>query len=208
MSNFKNLRIGVRLAAGFALVIVAGLAVAVYGRAALGTVAEDLRLLADDYAVKVDQVRDIRDNVNIIARAVRTMALTDDAAMKADEARNIHTAKADNGRLFQALEDSIVSPEGKALLADAARARAAYNPTVAEAERLVQQGDPVAVSRHITGPMRAEQMAYLAALTKVIEFQEGLMREAKADAQATVATAGLVMLGVALAAALAGGLIA
>ncbi|MCP5287377.1 MAG: MCP four helix bundle domain-containing protein [Burkholderiaceae bacterium] len=208
MSFIKNLRIGTRLAGGFGIVILAGLLVAAYGRMVLGTVADELHLVTEDRIVKVHQVRDIRDNVNVIARSLRNLALTEDEARMAAEVRKIEEAKAGNAQLVQALESAITSTQGKALLAGAAQARQAYNPLVEEAIRLGRANDLIAASDFINNQLQGPQDAYFASLKKLIDFQDQLTRESKANVENTVSTASLLMLLVAGAAAVGGAFVA
>ena len=208
MSFGSNLRIGARLGAGFALVIVAGLAVALYGKLALSQVADDLHLIVNDRVVKIDQLRDIRDNANQIARSVRNVAMLDDNAAMEAEITKIGQAKAANIKLTEDLTATIQDPEAKALLAAAAQARDAYNPAVDNAIMLGRANDMAGARNFIIESVQGRQVAYFKALEDLVVFQEKLMAESEKASDERVSTAGLVMLAAALAAAFGGAFIA
>ena len=73
-------------------------------------------MLTDNRMVKVEQLEALRDNVNIIARAVRNVVLVADATAAAPEVKRIETSGAANAQLTQKLSDGIQSAQGKALL--------------------------------------------------------------------------------------------
>ncbi len=72
------MKVGSRLALGFSTLIVIGIVVAVFGRIQLERLADEVQLLVDDRMVKVEQITEAINNINLIARAVRNIALTSD----------------------------------------------------------------------------------------------------------------------------------
>ncbi|QCB47702.1 methyl-accepting chemotaxis protein [Hydrogenophaga sp. PAMC20947] len=208
MSFFKSLRIGTRLGAGFALVIVAGLAVALIGRNSLTSVGDDLQLLTNDRVVKVDQVRDVRDNVYVIASAIRNVAMIEDDTLMNAEVTRIELAQAANAKLFEVLQVTITSGEGKSLLVATMSARSAYNLALKKAIELGRSNDMSGARDHILNELDAPQAAYFKALEELVLLQEKLMADSKTETMREVSTAGTLMLVLAIAAALAGGLIA
>ena len=114
--NFANMKVGARLGLGFALVILAGLVVAIFGRIQLGNVNEDVTLLVEDRMVKVDQLNQIATNLNLMARAVRNIALTEDEQEMLAEKKRIDEARAKNTALLAQLNSSMKSPANQQLL--------------------------------------------------------------------------------------------
>ena len=76
--NFSSMKVGSRLALGFSTLIVIGIVVAVFGRIQLERLADEVQLLVDDRMVKVEQITEAINNINLIARSVRNIALTSD----------------------------------------------------------------------------------------------------------------------------------
>lgn len=74
MMDFSHLKISTRLGAGFALVIVLGLVVALLGRWQLQTISGQLHALSTEEMVKVEHATQTKDNINEIARAIRNQA--------------------------------------------------------------------------------------------------------------------------------------
>jgi methyl-accepting chemotaxis protein len=208
MNAFNNLRIGVRLSVGFALLIATALAIAVYARVALSGVNSELHLLTDDRIVKVQQLEGIKDNVNVIALSVRNIALTSDEPMMASEAKRIDEARADNGTLVHKLEDTIKTDKGVALLQAAAKAREPFNAAVAKVVALGRANKAEEATAFLLGDMRKLQLDYMDRLQDLINFQQELMKASSNDVDAAVNTAGTTMLTVAAIAALAGALLA
>ena len=208
MNTFNNLRIGTRLGIGFALVITTALGVAVYARFALAEVNTELHLLTDDRIVKLDQVVEIKDNVNQIARSVRTIVLTDIESVKASEGTEIDQARSKNLMLFKALEDTILSDKGKGLLKASAEARAPYNSLVTQVTELGRANKDEEATALLLGDMRTVQLNYLASLDKLVAYQRELMKASSLQVDEEVKSAGAMMLAIALLASLAAAVLA
>jgi methyl-accepting chemotaxis protein len=208
MNAFNNLRIGVRLGIGFALLIATALAMAVYARIALGSVNDELHLLTDDRIVKIEQLTTVKDNVNIIARSVRTIALTTDETVKDGEVKRIEEARAENGKLFDVLEDTIKSDKGVALLKDTADARGPYNQGVTEVTALARANKAAEATAMLLGSVRQAQFEYMKTLDQLIDFQKELMKGSSQDVDDAVTRAGTTMLAVAVVAGLLGAVMA
>ena len=208
MNAFHNLRIGARLGIGFALLIASALAIALYARVALNGVNSELHLLTDDRIVKVDHLVEIKNNVNIVARSVRTMALSPDEAVKEAEARAIEEARAANGKLIAILEDTIAAEKGKALLKAAAQARTPYNEGVSKVVALGRAGNAAEANALLLGDMREAQLEYMKKLDELIAFQKQLMKDSSQQVDEAVSFASEAMVAVAVLTTLAGALIA
>lgn len=72
------MKVGSRLALGFSTLIVIGIVVAVFGRIQLERLADEVQLLVFNRMVKVEQITEATVNINLIARAVRNIALASD----------------------------------------------------------------------------------------------------------------------------------
>jgi len=201
MLQISNLRIATRLAAGFGLVIVAGLAVALYGRTALNSVGNELKLLTDDRIVKVNQVRDIRDNLNLVAQSVRNIAMLEDHAAKEVEVKRLEAATVENSALFEKLNQTITVAKGKELLAKTEQARLVYGPLVLKAIELGRANNMAGARDLVLGPLHDSHTEYFTSLKNLALFHEELMAQSKAEATETVSAASTLMLLVALLAA-------
>jgi methyl-accepting chemotaxis protein len=203
-SNLGNLGIGGRIGAGFVLVIVASLAIALFGSWRLRGVGEEVRLLAEDRMVKVEQLGGIKDNVNIIARSIRNIALMSDAKVQETEKKRIDDSITANAALFQKLEAAADTPEAKAQLKAANDMRGPYNAAIRSTLDLAMGGKRDEAAAALLGPVRAVQAPYLSALDKLMDTQSKMARASAEGAQATIMRASIIMLGLACITALAG----
>ncbi len=204
MRFLNDWKIGTRLGLGFALVILAGLLVAVFGRARLDTVADELRLLTDDRMVKLDLVGDLKDNLAIVSVAIRNIALEKDAPDIAADRKRIADARARNGEVLKKLDELVTNERGKALMKAAADLRVTYNGAVDRALELAMAHQTDELAHFLSEDMRRHQEAYTKALNDFEDFQQKLMRDSASASRELAATAGLMMLVVALAAAAVG----
>ena len=163
MNVIKNLRIGTRLGAGFGVVILAALFIAVFGRMALGGAQADVVALSGALD-KVDVVRDINDDINLIARGLRNMILLTDSTRIAEEKSRIVEARKRVGENMQKLDVAITSEKGRALLKTLTERRAVY---ITVTERLMTQIEASKKAEAIDllmGEVRESQAQYLGAL--------------------------------------------
>ena len=208
MNAFNNLRIGVRLGIGFALLIAAVLFVALYARFELGGVKNEFDLLTKDRMVKVEQIESIKDNLNQTARSVRNIVLLTEVEQMQAEKTTIDKARAANAELVGKLDDTIKSDQGRQLMAEVAAARAAYNPLLDQVIALGLANKAPEATRLLMGDVRKAQRSYFDSLQALIDFQKKLMDESEAAVASAVGTAGMVMLGIALVAGVTGALLA
>ncbi|OYT99969.1 MAG: methyl-accepting chemotaxis protein [Burkholderiales bacterium PBB1] len=208
MNAFNNLRIGIRLGIGFALLIAAVLFVALFARLTLGGIKEELDVLTDDRVVKVEQVNSIIDNVNEIGTSVRNIALLSDTQKMQAELADIREAKARNAELYKKLEDSIQSEKGKAALRTAFEARSAYNPLIERASELGLANKQDEATALLLGELQPAQKRYMGALTDLITLQKSMMAQSDESVTQTVASAGTLMLTIAVVTGITGVLLA
>ncbi|MBI5255749.1 MAG: MCP four helix bundle domain-containing protein [Burkholderiales bacterium] len=208
MSFIKNLKIGARLGLGFALVIAAGLAVAIYGRFALQGVGDNLRVITDDRMVKIDQARDIKDNSNVIARSVRNIALLTDVPAKEAEKKRIDEARAANVEIVKQLDETLKTEKGRELLKQLAAARVAYAAAAGKAIVLGLANKNDEARDVLMKEVHVTRAAFFKAIDDLVDSQVAQTQAFKKEANDSVATASMLMLLLAGLSAAAGGLIA
>ncbi|MBC7939135.1 MAG: MCP four helix bundle domain-containing protein, partial [Chitinophagaceae bacterium] len=208
MNSFNQLRIGVRLGIGFAVLIATILGTALFARLSLAEVNRELHVLTEDRMVKVEQLESVKDNVNVIARAIRNVVLMADSTAATPEVRRIADASGANAELIQKLTDSIHSDKGKSLLKLMQETRDPYNASVQQVTRLGLANKAAEATTMLLGETRKAQSAYLSSLQALTDFQKELTAASSQQVDAAVDRAGHVMLGVALLAALLGAALA
>ena len=202
------MKVGARLGLGFALVILAGLVVALFGRIQLGNVTSEVTLLVEDRMVKVEQVNQIKDNLNLIARAVRNIALTNDERDMQAEKKRIDEARAKNSELLAQIDKSVRSDKGRELLKRIAEVRAPYTAATDKAIALGLANRSSEARDVLMKENRPLQAAYFRVLDEMAEFQKGLMKDSAGKVQDIASSTGTLMLVIAAVAALVGAAIA
>ena len=202
------MKVGARLGLGFALVILAGLVVAILGRIELGSIDTEVRLLVSDRVVKVRQLNQVKDNLNQVGRSIRNIVITSDGESMEAEKKLIETARAQTATLMEQLSSSIKSPEGRQLLQKLAESRVPYNTSI---DRVIvmtmgfSSDDARTILLTETQPLLVN---YLKALTDLVSLQERLMGETAQHVQEATVFTGWLILAIAGAAAFIGALIA
>ncbi|MBA3057131.1 MAG: MCP four helix bundle domain-containing protein [Gammaproteobacteria bacterium] len=206
--NFANMKVGMRLGLGFALVILAGLVVAVFGSIQLDRANAEVTSLVDDRMVKVELAGDIQDNLNVVARAVRNIALTSDEAVMQAEKQRIGEARTKNTELIQKLDQILNLPEGRAIMKKISDIRPPYNESIDKAVALGLANRSEEARDVLVKENRPLQAAYFKALGELSDLQKRLMNDSAKQVQSIASTTGTLMLIIAAVAAVLGGLIA
>ncbi|MEG1053860.1 MAG: MCP four helix bundle domain-containing protein, partial [Janthinobacterium sp.] len=122
-----NMKIGTRLRCAFALLTLLLLATAVLGMLHLSSLELRMRDLIDDKYPKTVLANDIIKNVNIIARSSRNLLLMTEPQQLAQERATIARAGGETEKGLAQLEQVVLSPQGRQLMAAVTQARAAFN---------------------------------------------------------------------------------
>ena len=115
---FKNLKIGMRLGLGFGLILIQLSVISYVGISRMGNVKKNMDVVVQVNNVEIGKANGMRDELNVIARSVRNLALLSDVAEMKKEEVSILEARARYGKLRDALGQLIVSEAGKKILAD------------------------------------------------------------------------------------------
>ena len=195
---FNNLKIGVRLALGFALTLALLIVIAVIGVNRISALNAEVTDLAKDKFPKSVWAADITESIGSISRQLRNAYIFADAERQksldaiADE-RKVNTATLDK------LDKVVTSDKGKELLAKIKSARAAYLVSQDKAFELIKsnakQADFAAL---LQGELRTSQSAYNQAVLDFGNLQNELVDKAgvAAEEEAANATRLLTILGV------------
>ncbi len=206
--HFANMKVGARLGLGFALVILAGIVVAIFGRIQLGRATDEVQLLVEDRMVKVEQINQAKDNLNLVARAVRNIALTNDEHDMLAEKKRIEDARARNTEVLKSLKESIRSEQGRALLQKIDEIRTPYNAATDKSIALGLANRNEEARDVLIKENRPLQAAYFKTLEELSALQKESMNESARKVQGIATSTGVLMLIIATVAALAGAVIA
>jgi len=198
MKSFIDWKIGTRLGAAFAVTIAVALAMALFARYELADISADVDGLVSDHMVKVAQLEQIKDNINVVARGVRNIALMSDAAGKQAELKRIDEMRGKNKALLAELDKSLADEAGRQLIKGVSDAQAPYDTIVQKVIALALANDPAATPMLIK-EVRPLQNAYFKSVEALVDAQQAEMRQTAQTVGKQARTSGMVMLGMALA---------
>ncbi|MFG6433747.1 methyl-accepting chemotaxis protein [Roseateles sp. LYH14W] len=204
MNFIANLRIGQRLWLAFAISIAISVLLAAYARTSLVRINDELTLMVDDRMAKVEQLEQIKDNVNLTAQAVRNVLLLSDAEAKRKQLADVEAIAKRNAEIFSKLEASITTERGRQLMATTVQARTAFVDSVRKVIELGTNNETEAARDRLLGETQELQGKYFTSLEALVKFQQDLMHDAAKSADATVDFAAIAVVVAAAAAVLIG----
>jgi methyl-accepting chemotaxis protein len=204
----QNLKIGVRLGIGYAIMAIFLLVVAILGINRASVIEGEVKTLVNDRFPKTVWANNIIDQVNIVARAMRNSLLvkTDEEARKElDRLQDARTVILEN---VGKLEKTITTEAGKEKLAKLKAARTAYITAQDKFQELLKSGKRDDAANYLLTDIRRLQSTYLDSANELISFQTDLMTQTGKETEeivestrnllialAAVATALAVLLG-------------
>ncbi|RFB68592.1 MULTISPECIES: methyl-accepting chemotaxis protein [unclassified Herbaspirillum] len=205
--NLSALKVSSRLYLGFGLLLVLLLGIAVFSYTRLSSLNDNVNFLVSDRYAKTVLVDSISNNVNLIARAVRNVALSTDESVISQEMDRIKKAREESNATLRKLDAVIPSEKGKALMSALKQSSVEYYVEQENLLALLAKGNADEARKQIFGAMRTKQTAMFGALKQLSDYQRALMDETVAESQETYRHA-CVLLTIVSAAAFALSLIA
>jgi methyl-accepting chemotaxis protein len=192
---FANMKIGVRLAIGFAAVLALLVAVAVIGLTRIAALNTEVEGLVNDKFPKTVQANNMEVAINVIARNLRNAYIYEGAETQ----RAVDAIPEQRKIISDAiahLEKTILSVEGKAVLKKVVEARAEYVKDQDTFLAMLKDGRRKEIPQHMQTGLRKSQSEYLAAIKTLSDFQTELVAKAgkEADAMADAAEKLLMIL--------------
>ncbi len=192
--KIANLKIGVRLGAGFGLVLLLMATLIATGITLLNSAGASTRRMVDHEWVKADAANEV--NVGTRANARRTLELfiVTDPAQLANIRARIEANKKLIADALARLDKLIDTREGRDLLNRITTARVGYVASYSRVDKLIaadQREEAATLMRAETLPALDALQAQVSALA---EFQKGLVGAASADVGASIASARILML--------------
>jgi len=195
MNAIADLKIGVRLGAIFALVIVLAMAVALFGVTRLSTLNASLTLIGGDRVPTVQALAGIADDVDLIARETRDALIVDDAPRVAAALAAAAKARDAITEAMRKLDPTIRTEAGRKLFVAVEQARAAYAPVQAQVVEVIRAGRREEAKGLLAEKLRPAQAAYMKKLDELRDLQIELIAHTVADGEAIYRMAKTVMFG-------------
>jgi len=167
----KNLKIGVRLGLGFAIIVALMLIVGGYSIIKINQLDTIVNSLVEDKYPKTVMLNEMKGNINVIARALRNLILLDDKEEIRKETQRILDAREAIGSRVEQLAKVVRSDTGKGFLKELVDARSAYVGAQKIIIGLIETNDKENARKELFTNVRKTQTAYFAAIDKMIEYQ-------------------------------------
>jgi len=171
---FKNMKIGMKLGAGFGFVLLVLSVIAIAGISSMATVFNGADEIIEDYYPKTVIANSMVDQVNVIARALRNSLLVKEADVQ-KELDRVSGARKIILEEVEKLEKTIHSEEGKKKLGAVLEARKIFVVDQDKFIELQKSGRREAAVELMVERMRKTQGDYINAINDLIAFQDQLM---------------------------------
>ncbi len=195
MSNLFQLSIAPRLGLAFGVLLLTTAAVVLFGISRMSNLNQSLTLIGEDRVPKVEQVVTIVEHTNLIARELRNALIFDDPAKVGASLEIAAKAHDDTSRAIESLAPTLVSEEGKKRLALMTLTRSPFVLAQAQFTELVRAGKSVEATGFLGDSLRPAQLAYLATLKDIQDYQFRLVDDAVKAGQAEMLFSRSVMFG-------------
>jgi methyl-accepting chemotaxis protein len=203
----NNLKIGVRLGSGFAVILVLLMAIASIGVARIGELQGEIAGLVKDKNIKTKIANDMVDAINVIGRHQRNALIFKNDQINQESLKGMAESRTLITEEVGKLEKMSYGEKGKTLLATLLQLRASYLVLQNKFEDAIR-GKNFDVALTIFVDLRDDYNAYLRAVNAFIDYQTELSEKVGADAESLAASARNLVIEIASAALLLGLLIA
>ncbi|WP_428826646.1 methyl-accepting chemotaxis protein [Azonexus sp. IMCC34842] len=166
----NNLKVGTKLAIGFAITLILLIAVATTGTMRLAALSDNLQSIVNDRNPKTAQANDIVDALNVIARSMRNMLLVKSPEEVNREAQRILEQRKIIGERLDKFDATFTTTKGKEHLKAMKDARAAYVPLQEKFMELVKAGKRDEAVDFMLTTVRAQQTEYFKTINDTITF--------------------------------------
>jgi methyl-accepting chemotaxis protein len=203
--NLSNMKVGVRLGLGFALVLVLMVILTVVGVVRMAQIQNRLDHVVSVNNVVTRLVVDMRNNVSERVTSLRTLTLMTDPADMEPELNRFKEQTAKYDAFQQKLAEKFAleaSAEEKALLNQIKDAEGVAMPAIAKASALYLANNAMDATRVMVKEIRPAQKKWLEALDQLGALEDKQNTQTQADAEAQFVSARnfmLILLGLAVA---------
>jgi methyl-accepting chemotaxis protein len=202
MNAIKNLKIGIRLSVGFAVIIALMIVVAAIGISRIRAIDADTEIIVHDRYAKVALAHTVENEVNRQARALRTALIANDDEISARELAKIGDSAPLVAAALDKLQAIIHTEKGKAALQVLMTARATFKDREHHLVGLIKSKQADAARDYLLKEVMPPQTAYLAAIEAFADTQVKGMEQFAAEAGVMADNANTLMIVLAVAAAL------
>jgi len=183
--NFKDLKIGTRLALGFGFVCAALAFMVGQGLVNLGKVNDGTDEIVTKRMPRIELVTRQQSEVSDIAIALRNMMLNDDKDDRAKQLAEVESSRKEIETLFGKLEAVLENPQARAALAKEREFNDKYTQGQLALIKLIQSGDEAGAKAYLARELRPVLAALKQSIAEQIRIQAELSAQTAARAKET-----------------------
>ncbi|MDQ5985022.1 MAG: hypothetical protein CSYNP_00726 [Syntrophus sp. SKADARSKE-3] len=193
----KNAKLGTKMYLGFSAILILMVIIAAIGINRLGYMNNEIETIVKDSNVKLELANDMIDQINIIARAIRNIALLagKNDKLQDEEIKRIEAARVKYREADEKIGRLVKSEEGKALIAKVRQLQDTAKPLVNKAVELIVADKFEEGTQVVMNEVRIPQRQQIEAIDALIIHQEESTRKAAEHAAATYSTSRTLMIG-------------
>jgi methyl-accepting chemotaxis protein len=184
--NFKDLKISTRLILGFGAMALLIVLMGIISLVKINAVNTSFEEVVSEHYPKILLLQSSKDELNIIARAMRNTILLSQPEDIKKELDRIVTASNNVGENLKKLEPKVRSDKGKALLARITEKRTQYVTLRVKLNDLLLAGQADEAKTLLMADIRTVQNAYFGMLDEMIRHEEDAMQAAKVVVEAAI----------------------
>ncbi len=198
---FKNVKIWVRLGLGYGVIMFLLLVVVGFSILKIGSLKRTIDTLTDDRIPSLEESNTITDNLNIIARGLRNVALNTDKSFQETEFKRILDSRQVIGDNLTRLQNTMKSDKGMDILKKLTNARSIYIQKTDIYIGLVKDGQPDKAKEMLFKDIRESQKTYMDTCDELDAYQISLTKQSGQEA-ASIAHQSILTVSVLMAVAL------
>lgn len=192
--KLKNAGLAGTLAMGFALVLLIGLIVAIFGRYKLQAQSDAMRGILNDQIKSLALIRQYKDNMNVISGATLRLFIETDADKRAQDQALIKTNIDNNTVVLDEFKKHVVTDQEQALWNTIMTAREKSLVASKSALAISESGQRDEQQTVVTNQISPAQNGLIAAIDDMVKYQQADTERAASSASQAAERAGNMML--------------
>jgi methyl-accepting chemotaxis protein len=206
--NLTNLKIGTKLYASFAIVMLFMACITIIGAWRMTEVYDNSDTTINKIYPRSAEAQRAAYLTMDIAHLVRNLILNKDPAAMAKNRESIEKNRAEIKEALATIEKLVTTEEGRRKIQEIENVRAAYVDYTNEVIELAMKNEDQEATKLLYGPKYASQGIYLAALKGMVDYQEKMMNDGGVQTQAIYKQALAIMIGIGIFAVVVGSFLA
>jgi methyl-accepting chemotaxis protein len=199
---FKNLKIGVRLGAGFGLVLILMAIISTIAILRISELNTDIAAVVERSMPMAAMANNVADNARVVELSARNLIITNDKKLEKVELDALAKARKENSEIYEKFKPMVQTEKGKELLAKALDAQVKFNETtdklLALADSSSAQHNSEKAAEFLFAESVAADKAYSEAVDAMATHEEEVGAEMGKAAADTASSSKIVVLTVAL----------